>query len=309
MKNSYRRAIGIVIASLLLYFIGKIVYREWGKITAYNWSPNLYLLLFSILILFFLYLMAAYGWIMVIRMIGVKLKLSKGLSIYLLSIFGRYIPGGVWSTLGRIYLCRLEGIPDSRSSISTLLEQIYPIVSAGVVFTFSLLMWKNTVSVTKVLPAIIILPLFAIFLHPWPFLKIINPILTWLGRGPIKITLSFYNMLILVVYYSFYWGIWGIAFYFFIYSFYPIELYYVPILSGIYAISFTAGYLTFFTPAGLGVREGVLTILLSLFIPMPVAIGVSLLSRLWLISVEFVILILFIINSETRKMARTALGW
>jgi hypothetical protein len=116
-------------------------------------------------------------------------------------------------------------------------------------------------------------------------------------------------MIILAAYYSFYWIVAGTAFYFFIHSFYPLGLYYIPILSGIYAISFTAGYLAFFAPAGLGVREGVLTLLLSLFIPTPVAIGISLLSRLWLIGIELVILVVFLINTKTRKMARTALGW
>ena len=116
-------------------------------------------------------------------------------------------------------------------------------------------------------------------------------------------------MLILAGYYSLHWVVTGGAFYLFIRAFYPLGGYYIPILSGIYALSFTAGYLAFFTPAGLGVREGALTFLLSLFIPMPIAIGVSLLSRLWLISVELVILVVFLINRETRRMARTALGW
>ncbi len=309
MKTLHRRIIGIAIVVLIFYFIGRVIYKEWDNISGYDWSPHLSWLMLSILVLFFIYLMSACGWTLVLRMIGGKIGWTKGASIFLLSIFGRYIPGGVWSALGRIYLCRLEGIPDSRSSMSVLLEQAYPIVSAGIVFAISLLFWQDTASAARMFPAIILIPIFIIFLHPRPFLAIANPILSRFGKGPVDISLHYSNVLILAGYYCLYWIITGIAFYFFIRAFYPLELYYIPILSGIYAISFTVGYLAFFTPAGLGVREGSLTLLLSLFMPMPVAIGVALLSRLWLIGIELIILVIFLINTETRKMARTALGW
>lgn len=309
MKTVYRRTIGIGIIFVIFYFIGKVFYREGGKISEYNWSPHLFWLIFSILILSVVYLMAAYGWILIIRMLEVKIRCDKGLSIFFLSLFGRYIPGGVWTAMGRIYLSNREGIPDSRSSIGLLLEQSYHIVSAGLIFAMSLFFWNDTYAATRILPFVIVLPLFAIFLHPWPFLKILNPVLSRLGRMPVNISLSFRKMLILTVYYSIYWMVTGSAFYLFVHSFYPLELYYLPVLTGIYAVSFAAGYLAFFTPAGLGVREGSLSILLSLFIPLPVAIGIALLSRLWMFGVEMFILSIFLINAETRKMVRTALGW
>ena len=309
MKVLYRKIVGTVIVSIVFFFIGKIAYREWDKISGYDWYPSPRWFIASIFLLLGVYLMGGFGWTLVLRMLGVKIAGAKGVSIFLLSLFGRYIPGGVWSALSRVYLCRLEGIPDSRSAVSVLLEQTYPVVSAGLVFAVSLLFWDDTGPVLRVLPALVLLPLFFVFLHPRPFLKIVNPVLAKFGRGPIHLSLSFNQMLILAGYYSLHWVVTGGAFYLFIRAFYPLELYYIPILCGIYAISFTAGYLAFFMPAGLGVREGVLTILLSLFIPMPVAIGISILSRLWLISVEIVILMVFLINRETRRMAKAALGW
>lgn len=309
MKLPYRRILSLIALLIISYFISRVLYREWDNISGYDWSPHLPWLIPSIFILFSTYLIYAYGWTLILGIIGVDIKWTKGLSIFLLSIFVRYIPGGVWAALGRVYLCRLERIPDSRSGMSIILEQAYPLVSAGFVFAVSLLFWSDSGSVMKVLPVLISVPLFIIFLHPKPFLKIANPILLRMGKTPINISLSFNNMLFLAGYYSFYWLVTGTAFYFFICSFYPLDIHYIPILSGIYAISFVAGYVTFLTPAGLGVREGSLTVLLSFFIPTPIAIGVALLSRLWLIGVELIILIIFMLNAETRKMARTAIGW
>lgn len=309
MWSVCKKIAGVIIVPLIFYFIGKSVYREWDVISGYNWTPSLLWFISSIVVLLITYLLFGFIWVLILRMIHVKMDWFKGISIFLISMFGRYIPGGVWSALGRIYLCRLEGIPDSMPAVSVLLEQTYLVVSAGLVFTVSLLFWNDTGSALRVLPAVFILPLFFVFLHPRPFLKILNPVLSKFGRGPIHISLSFKQMLILAGYYSSHWLVTGTAFYFFICSFYPLALYYIPILSGIYAISFVAGYVAFIAPAGLGVREGALTVLLSFFIPTPIAIGVALLSRLWLIGVELTILLILLLNAETRKMAKTALGW
>ena len=81
------------------------------------------------------------------------------------------------------------------SSMSILLEQAYPVVTAGFVFVASLLLWDDIASVARVLPLIILLPLFFVFLHPKPFLKIMNPILSRFGKRPISISLSFSDVL------------------------------------------------------------------------------------------------------------------
>lgn len=307
VKGLYKKIVGLVIVGGIFYFIGGLIYREWEKISQYNWSPQPVWLFLSIIVLFMIYLMSAYGWTIILKRIGAKVDIHKSLSIFLLSIFGRYIPGGVWSALGRMYLCRLAKIPDSLSGVSIILEQAYPIISAGIVFAISLLFWDNSGSFIKIIPAVVMIPLFLVFIHPRPFLMILNPLLTRVRRGPIRVSLSFTSMLVLTLYYSIYWIITGLAFYLFIRSFYPISFSYIPLLSGIYAISFTAGYLTFFTPAGLGVREGSLTILLSFFIPTPIAVGVAILSRIWLIGVELILLLWFLAHSETRRMVRAAL--
>jgi len=309
MLKSFRKVASLILVVIIFYFIGRVIYKEWDEFSGYNWYPNPFLVIFSIIILLSAYLLFSHGWTLILRMIGVNIGWSKGLSICLLSIFGRYIPGGIWTVLGRMYLCRLEGIPDSRSSMSILLDQSYAVVSAGIVFVVSLLFWKDTSSVFRVLPVVIILPLFLFFLHPQPFLKVINPVLSWFGKGPVKISLSLSNMLILAGYYSFNWLLVGVSFFIFIRAFYPVGYHYLFVIIGIYAISYAAGFIVFFMPAGLGVREGTLVLLLSLFMPTPVAIGISLLSRLWIIGLELLILLFFLVNSQTRRMVKTAMGW
>ena len=64
----------------------------------------------------------------------------------------------------------------------------------------------------------------------------------------------------------------------------PLSL--LPVLAGIVNVSATVGFLVLIAPSGLGVREGVLAFLLSLYLPAPVAVTISLASRVWLTLAE-----------------------
>ena len=53
-----------------------------------------------------------------------------------------------------------------------------------------------------------------------------------------------------------------------------------------YAAAYAAGFLALLTPAGLGIREGVLVVALAPVLPAGPALVVALVSRLWMMLVE-----------------------
>jgi hypothetical protein len=73
----------------------------------------------------------------------------------------------------------------------------------------------------------------------------------------------------------------GLAFFLFVDSITPVSpgdlLAFISMNAGAYWI----GYVSFFTPSGLGFREGALAWMLSYFFPAPVAVVLSLVTRLW----------------------------
>ena len=52
-------------------------------------------------------------------------------------------------------------------------------------------------------------------------------------------------------------------------------------LPGIASAAFVVGYLSLLTPGGVGVKEGILVLLLSQYIPLPVALSIAVSGRLW----------------------------
>jgi glycosyltransferase 2 family protein len=84
------------------------------------------------------------------------------------------------------------------------------------------------------------------------------------------------------------WAAYGVSFTLFVGSVHPVAWQDVPLLGATYAAAWVIGFLSFLTPGGIGVREGVLAYLLGLWLPPGVAIVISLLSRLWIVAGELV---------------------
>ena|SRR3989344_463090 len=74
-------------------------------------------------------------------------------------------------------------------------------------------------------------------------------------------------------------------------------------LTSFYAISWLVGFLSFFSPGGLGVTEASLAFLLSTLIPLPIATTIALLFRLILTLSEILIFVLFL-NLNTIRTKR-----
>jgi uncharacterized membrane protein YbhN (UPF0104 family) len=57
-------------------------------------------------------------------------------------------------------------------------------------------------------------------------------------------------------------------------------------LTGALAFSSTLGLVALFAPSGLGIREGALVYLLSFMVATPVAVIISILTRIWMTLIE-----------------------
>jgi hypothetical protein len=82
------------------------------------------------------------------------------------------------------------------------------------------------------------------------------------------------------------WLAQGIGSFLLVRSFYPLTLTQLPVMMGGYAVSWMIGFLVLITPAGLGVREGIYTLILKTVMPEPVAIISAMVTRVWVTAGE-----------------------
>jgi hypothetical protein len=200
-----------------------------------------------------------------------------------MSMMGKYLPGKVWMVLGKVYLSGKEGVPKAEAFASAVIEIVLEIAAAVFFFFFFLF---SLVDYSVLSPGVLyllgaVLVAGMVFLHPRVFYKVINTLLYRLKKERIEETITYRDMLELFLLYNGIVLVQGTAFYFFVNALCTVSLDNLLVLTGSFALAGALGTLSFFSPSGLGVREGVLALLLSSSVVAPIAVLISLLARLW----------------------------
>jgi uncharacterized membrane protein YbhN (UPF0104 family) len=288
-SSTLRKITAFAVILVIFFFLGKTLYHNIGEISTYQWNIKPLPLIVSFLLLIVNLAISAFAWGKILLLFGARLPFGRSFKIMSLSGMGKYLPGKIWLYLSQIYLSRKANISKSVCVFSLLLLFASYNLAGILVFLFSLFFWKrfSPVAISAFLFACG--SLFLIIFSP----RILNRILRTLtfitnkfkqGLIPAELTFrggaSQIGQIILILLVD--WTIFGAGIYFLINSFYNINLSQTVILCGIFAISSIVGIFSFFVPAGLGVREGVLSYLLSMFVPISVAILISLVMRIWM---------------------------
>ncbi len=293
-----KKACAFLVIIGIFYLLGKNLYQNFAEISQYRWSIKYELLILSFLCLVVNLSIASYAWKKILSFFRASPPFDQTFKIMFVSGMGKYIPGKVWQYLGQIYLGQKVGLPKSVTFFSMVLLFIAYNLAGILLFLFSLFFWQRF-SPFLIFSLLFIFVLISLVIFYPPVLNKVLKILMQLFKKEALIVKAGFDhvvkiLLILIVD----WIIFGIGVYFLVNSFYSIDFNQTVILCGIFAISVISGILSFFVPAGLGVREGVQSYLLSLFIPVSMAILISLVMRVWIVLGE---LVCFLIALKIKK--------
>ena len=278
-KKIIKWILQVVLIAVIFYFLARNLYINWNKIVQYDWRINYYFLVFSALLSIGGGFLIALGWNLILRVLGGRLNHRRALKIFFITDLAKYIPGKVWTMVGKVYMCKEEGIPVSVTSTSVVIQPLIQVISGLLVFLLSLPFWTKTSDFMNNLYFFFpLIPLGLLFLHPAIMTKPLNFVLRKLKQKPIELKIKYSHILLILLLWCGLWILTGITYYFLIISVHPFSLSNLPVTIGIFAI---AGVSQFLTPSGIGVLEGMLTVLLGLYFPMPVAILIALLARVW----------------------------
>jgi uncharacterized membrane protein YbhN (UPF0104 family) len=294
-KKILIRSAQVIIIGLIFYFLIRALVTNWNQVKDFEWKFNYPLLIISFLLQITAFCWLVKVWGMVLRHTGSSISYLQLFKVWFYSNLGRYLPGKVWQFLGMVYLLEKRGVP-KRNSISTaILAQSFSVISGLLVaFVFlgadlySQFLSKNP-GLVLVLAAFVILILI-IICFPKLLGKIINSGLGILKREKISLDIASKDVIIYILAYSVSWLLFGLAFLVFIKAIAQASFNMYPGITGAFAFAFNIGFLALFVPGGIGVREGILVVLLSsmfpAIFPLPVATLISLLARLWVTVTE-----------------------
>lgn len=220
---------------------------------------------------------------------GIAIPVMDTFETWFVSQLGKFVPGKVWLVLGRFYFYQSRGKAKKDISVAIYLEAATLIIAAGilslaVIFHINgseFYSWKAN------LASLIFLFFLALLsLHPRILAAIVNKVLVLLKKNTVSFAIVYADILGILLICLASWALAGLAFYLLVDSIIPIPVERLLFVGGALALSSTLGLLAFFSPSGLGVREGVLTYILSMVMPTSVAILISVLSRFWMTLVE-----------------------
>ncbi len=278
-----------VLIIVVVYFVGRKLADNWQEVAAYRWSINIYLLVLAVAAHILTFVLLARVWCFLISGFGFRVTLKQAFKISYIANLGRYIPGKIWQMFGMVYLARKIDISEEAAVASWALAQVYAVPAAFLACAVGLVfqpgMYSGYVSTLVgtgmyVAAAVIFIVSVLVTIVPDKTLLLFNALLRKFKRPEVSFRLD--KKTALKVYFGYFicWLLFGFSFWLFLNA--VIDNPQIPIMAGIvtFLLAYQVGYLTVFSPGGLGVRELVLTSLLTPFVG-PVAAGVAVASRLW----------------------------
>jgi len=279
--------LGTAIAVLALYFLVSRLVHDWRQIPFSELRFNIGYLVASYIILLALHFpLGALTWRLLLRSLGETLAFRKCLAIITVTQLGKYAPGKVWFTLGRMSLARAAGISEAKTLVSVVVETGFLLLSAILLFGIAVLLLPRVLVPKAVYLLFLLVPLCLVVVYPGVLNRLLGFALARLKQPGFALRLSYHRLLGILGLYTLDWSVQGTGCFLLINSFYPLPLAKLPVMLGAYALSWILGFIILIAPAGLGIREGIFTFVLKLIMAPPMAIIAALLTRVWMTTSE-----------------------
>jgi glycosyltransferase 2 family protein len=287
-KRWYSRILLIAVLLGVSYYIF-IAFNDLAKFDyQLNWT-YLFLSFFFTLIAYLFQLMI---WLYLARSFGIHLSFLTAANSWSLSQLGKYLPGKIG-----LFLIRMDThpeIPKRIIAVATGVEFITAMASSCLLVLISISFipkWTSSSSIRWI--ALSLVCLFLIILYPPILKKLTDLTFRLIKREPLN-SLPSYGLLLKLVGFNMLVGIpYGLGLFFAFNCFYPIGWNYFLIITGVYYAAALAGVAAIFAPAGIGVREGIVFLILPALISKPVVIFATILTRIIITLAEIFLALLF----------------
>lgn len=223
-----------------------------------------------------------------LEILGHRLPLLTVCSIFFLSNLAKYLPGSIWALPGRAFLYQRAGLT-AAVSVGAVFWEVLLIVlttaglsllAAGYVAHY---IGLPLTLVGVALAGVVFTGLLIVLVRGNPArIPVLNRVATQLHG----LRLKWQQIMKIIAAYMVAWSIIGLAFALMIYAITPdFESGWWLELVGIYAGTWLVGFLVIIAPGGIGVRDVLIALALSLIAPAPIPVLAAVLARiLWTVA-------------------------
>jgi hypothetical protein len=222
-----------------------------------------------------------------LRRMGYKTGWRNMFAVISVTRLGKYLPGKLGSTVGAVWLLRERGIPVAATTTAAALSTAL-MMGAVLILCAPLALWEP---VRRHVPsgvalASLLLAAGCVGIHPRVFFPAVNAVFKRIGVAPFPVRWmlrDYAGSLCLLLAAQ---AVSGVGLWFILRAVSDVSPAFMPFCVGGLALAGGIGMMALFVPAGLGVREGILLMILQQAVAPPLAAVAVVLSRLVQILME-----------------------
>jgi glycosyltransferase 2 family protein len=295
------RIVQLALAAIVVALVARKVVEEWGavRLALDQAHPNWLALVMSCVVVLATYAVLIETWRVLLRGWQHDVPFVDAARIWTISNLGKYLPGKVWAITALVVMTRQYGVSAAEgAATSVLLTLINTIVG----FVVAIVAGASLLRLPPFAVVLIAAMAVAVLASPAALPRIGALAGRVFGRPMVLRKLPHRVILLAALLTAIAWTMYGIAF----------RLFAIGVLGhapgalrdyvAVFAGSYLVGFLAIFSPAGVGVREGVMAVALQ---RAGLATGdaylLAVASRLWLTALEVLPPLLFLAFVRRRR--------
>ena len=283
--STRRRALSALLLLILVVAFGFALAGRWDEVVRRVADQDAGVLLGAFALAVLAVVMSFLLWRGVLSALGSPVAPVPGARIFFLAQLGKYLPGSVWPVVVSMRLGQEAGIPRNRSALAFVLTLGLSLVW-GLIVGLLALPALVTGGDAPLGWLVLLLPLVVVLLVPRVVNAALDRMLRILRRPGLEQQLAGRSIATASAWTLAFWVVFGLHVWVLAVGLDADPLVSLPVAIGGFALAFSVGPLLVLLPAGAGVREAVLVVLLATVLDTAEATAVALTSRVLLIATD-----------------------
>jgi len=287
-KSVFKKIISFVFIGTIFSFIIKELSNDWQSVAYTFKSAHINCLMMSFFFGILYNFTISLGWYSILKINQERVTFFTSNWLLVFGNLGKYIPGKIWQVASRVYLFNNIGIKKTSILKYMGVELILFILSASMLFLCSSYFYGSLYGDYSILGQryliVVGLIFYVICLNP----RVLNRILMigirkrLINQNEIEgqLNIKWSHIFIIQTIYITGWIFAGLSLTYLIFAVSNIKIELSGFIIGSLSIAYIVGYVTLFAPGGIGVREGILTVLLSSLFPLSIAGAIAISFRI-----------------------------
>jgi glycosyltransferase 2 family protein len=280
VPRSVTRPLRILVALVAVGLLALSIGRQWDDVVdAFRrMGPGWFLL--SLVAALVGLLFTSFAWRTVLADLGSPVPVRAGMRVFFLAQVGKYLPGAVWPFVAQMELGKALGVPRRRSALAGLIF-VGLHCATGLLVASATLPFAGRKVAEHYWWVLALTPVLLVVLHPRVLSALLDKVFAVLRRPPLEHRLTLGPTLRACGFLLVTWVFYGLSL---LALARPLGLHggsSFALATGGYALAWSAGVMVLgLVPAGIGVREAVLGVVLLAALPAGAATAVVAASRL-----------------------------